>query len=89
MVIDDDGKQVGLKEEVDIFKRVLAKVQRDYPLFKCRLIICGLKILGRDHCVKMLEGTTEGNLLSELVVGFDMVNEEDFTPPIVDFVHMI
>lgn len=37
----------------------------------------------------MLEGTTEGNTLSELVVGFDMVNEEDATPPVIEFVKMI
>lgn len=48
-----------------------------------------MKLLGHDHCIKMLEGTTEGNLLSELVVGFDMVCEEDITPPIKDFVQMI
>ena len=89
MVIDDDGKPVGIQEEIRIFQRVLAKVQRDYPLFNIRLIICGLKILGEPHCLKMLQGTSEGNALSELVVAFDMVNEEDQTPPIVDFVHMI
>ena len=37
----------------------------------------------------MLKGTSEGQLLSDMVVGFDMVCEEDFTPPIVEFVQMI
>lgn len=54
MVIDDDGAPIGLIEEIKIFQRVLDKIKRDYPLFTCRLIICGLKILGEDHCLKML-----------------------------------
>lgn len=33
MVIDDDGKPVGTEAELEIFERVLQKVQRDYPLF--------------------------------------------------------
>jgi hypothetical protein len=54
MVIDDDGKQVGLQEELKIFHRVLDKIKRDYPLFTCRIIICGLKIIGEDHVLKMI-----------------------------------
>lgn len=54
MVIDDDGKPIGLQEELKIFHRVLEKVKKDYPLFTCRLIVCSLKILGLDHAVKMI-----------------------------------
>ena len=57
MVIDDDGKSIGTEREVEIFKRVLEKIQRDYPLFTFRLIVCGLKVIGRDHIVKMCEAT--------------------------------
>lgn len=59
MVIDDDGKPIGVVEEIKIFKRVLDKIKRDYPLFTVRLIICGLKIIGHDHCLKMMKATTE------------------------------
>jgi len=86
MVIDDDGNSIGVQEEMKIFQRVLAKVQRDYPLFTFKIIVCGLKIVGKDHCIKMMKATTEGKALSDLVVGFDMVNEEDYTPPLLDFV---
>lgn len=57
MVINDDGNPIGVEKELEIFERVLKKIQRDYPLFTYRLIICGLKILGKDHIVKMCEAT--------------------------------
>lgn len=89
MLIDDDGNSLSVKDEMKIILRVLEKVQRDYPLFTIRLIILGLKILGEPHCLKALKNTAEGQAISSLVVGYDMVNEEDFTPPILDFVKMI
>ena len=33
MIIDDDGKPLPLKDELDIFKRVLDNIHREYPLF--------------------------------------------------------
>jgi hypothetical protein len=33
----------------------------------------------------MIESIIEGGAHTELIAGFDMVNEEDFTPPILDF----
>ena len=46
MVIDDDGKPIGVDEEMNIFSRVLKKIKRDFPLFSFKIIVCGLKILG-------------------------------------------
>jgi hypothetical protein len=89
MVIDDDGKQVGTKEEINIIHRVLAKVQRDYPLFTIRLIICSLKLIGKDHVIKMCEETIEGYKHTNLIVGYDMVTEEDYVDPIKEFTQYI
>lgn len=90
MVIDDDGNPIGVEEELKIFERVLKKIQRDYPLFTYRLIVCGLKILGTEHIVKMCEATQLSSRLSKnLISGFDMVNEEDYTPGILEFVKCI
>lgn len=86
MIIDDDGKQLTVKQELDIFDRVLANVQRDYPLFTCKIIICGLKIIGKDHIDKQIERIFEALALnSKLIVGFDMVNEEDYSAPLRTF----
>jgi len=89
MVIDDDGNPLGLNEELKIFHRTLEKTKKDYPLFTVRLIVCSLKILTIEHTIKMMQATQEGKAISELVVGFDMVNEEDKVPPIIDFVKTI
>ena len=51
-----------------------------------RLIVTGLKIVGKPHIVKMIDSIVEGRGYSELITGFDMVNEEDVTPPIFHFV---
>lgn len=49
MIIDDDGEILELKKELDIFKKVLDIVNKEYPLFRIKLIICGLKIVGREQ----------------------------------------
>ncbi len=51
-----------------------------------KLIITGLKIVGRPHVNKMIQNIVEGRAYTNLIAGFDMVNEEDFTPPILDFI---
>jgi len=50
----------------------------------------GLKIVGEPHIQKMLNHIREGSncddpRLVELISGFDLVNEEDFTPEISEF----
>ena len=37
----------------------------------------------------MISNIKEGKNYSELIAGFDMVNEEDFTPPIFEFLNEI
>ena len=89
MVIDDEGKQIPLEEEIEIFHRVFKKIKQDYPLFNCKLIVCGLKIVGKDHIEKMIQGITDGIKITKIIAGFDMVNEEDFCAPIKDFLKEI
>lgn len=89
MVIDDNGNQIPLEEEIAIFERVFQKVKQTYPKFSCKLIICGLKIVGKDHIEKMIKGITDGEKITNIIAGFDMVNEEDFCPPIKDFLKEI
>lgn len=57
-----------------------------YPHFEFRLIITGLKIVGKPHIQKMINQIILGRSFSDLIAGFDMVNEEDVTPPILEFV---
>ena len=54
-----------------------------------KLIITGLKIVGKPHIIKMVNAIVEGRKYGDLISGFDMVNEEDVTPPILGFVEEI
>ena len=89
-MFNDDRKKIPLDEELHIIERVLAKVREMLGLtdknFHLRLVLSGLKILGRPnicmHIVNVIEGRTYTNLIS----GFDMVNQENVTLPILSFV---
>ena len=54
-----------------------------------RLIVCGLKMFGKDHIQSQLDAIIEADQTTKLIAGFDMVNEEDYNPPIDDFLEQI
>ena len=64
MLFDDDRKPLGLKEELSVIDEVLNKVRRDLQLdpseFHLKLVITGLKIVGRHHIVKMIDSIVDG-----------------------------
>lgn len=64
-------------------------MKQKYPHFQLKLIIAGLKIVGKPHVAKMIQQIKESRNFSDLVSGFDMVNEEDFSPPILEFLEEI
>jgi len=54
------------------------------------LVITGLKIVGHSHIGKMIEHIQIGKkAYPNLIAGFDMVNEEEFTPGIAEFMPQI
>ena len=92
MLFDDDKKPLTFKEELKIIREVIDELQNanSHQPFYFKLILTGLKIVGKTHIEKMLrhieEGTNlEDKRLAELISGFDMVNEEDYTPEISTF----
>ena len=54
-----------------------------------KLIACGLKVLGKGHVQSQIDAVFESRKYSDMVVGFDMVNEEDFTPKIETFLDQL
>lgn len=67
-------------------------MQVKYPLFQCKIIICGLKILGKDHVQGQIDDMIEAQSIEEfkyLIAAYDMVNEEDTTPAIQEFANLI
>lgn len=54
-----------------------------------KIIACGLKILGKGHIQTQIDAVFEGRKYTNMIIGFDMVNEEDFTDPIDTFLPQI
>ena len=60
------------------------------PYFELMLVITGLKIVVESHIKNMISHIQEGRKkYPNLIAGFDMVNEEDFTPDIERFMPQI
>lgn len=47
----------------------------------------GLKIAGRPHIKKQLQNLIQGSKYSHIIAGFDLVNEEDYSPCILEFIN--
>lgn len=94
MLFDDDKKPVPFIEELKIIRQIVDELQEKTPHFDFRLIITGLKIIGESHVKKMIQHISEGSThenkrLADMIAGFDLVNEEDFTPEISAFAKQI
>ena len=90
MLFDENKKQVPFIDELKFIREIVDELQKKTPYFEFKLVLTGLKIVGQSHIVKMLKHIKEGanaedKRLAELISGFDMVNEEDFTPEISSF----
>lgn len=48
MVFDEDGP-ISLEREIAIFERVQKSIKDRFPLFQMKIVVCGLKIVGRGH----------------------------------------
>lgn len=94
MLFDDNKDPVPFIQELRIIREIVDELQKITPHFDFRLVITGLKIIGESHVKKMINHIKEGSdhedkRLVELIAGFDMVNEEDFTPEIKQFAKQI
>jgi len=90
MLFDDDKTPTPFEEELKIIKGVVDELKKDTPHFELMLVLTGLKIIGTCHVKKILghveEATKfEDKSLVDMIAGFDLVNEEDFTPQIGSF----
>ena len=88
-LFDDDGNTIPLQEELAIFDQCVKSIQQRYPLFRMRLIVCGLKMFGKEHIQSQLDAIIAADSTTKLIAGFDMVNEEDYNPPIDEFLEQI
>lgn len=88
-VFDSKGDNISFTDEIKIFHDCLEKAQEVEPNFCCRIISCGLKIIGDDHITSQLQCCIDGQKDTHLIAGFDLVCEEDVTPPLKQYRKMI
>jgi len=88
-LFDDMQETVPLDKELEMFKRVETLVQQRFPLFRLKIIVCGLKVVGRPHVKAMLDAVVECKEEIDMVVGFDLVCEEDWNPKTDTFLDLI
>ena len=80
MLFDDNREPMGLLAELDIINEVIQETKQKLPHFELMLVLTGLKIVGLPHINKMIEHIQIGKQkYPNLIAGFDMVNEEDYT----------
>jgi len=82
-LFDDNRNTVDVVDELGIIEEIAQEIRAEYPLFRVMLIFTCYKIIGTSHAKKILGHVHKANRkYPHLVAGFDLVNEEDFTPQI-------
>ena len=60
-LFDDDGNSIPLEEELAIFDNCLKVIQERFPLFRMRIIVCGLKMFGAGHIQSQLDAIVKAS----------------------------
>lgn len=71
-VFDEDGV-LSLERELAIFERVQYQIRQLFPLFTMKIIVCGLKAVGKEHVQSQIDMYFEAQKHSDMCVGFDLV----------------
>lgn len=89
MLFDENGI-LDLERELAIYDRVMEVLKIRFPLFQIKLIISSLKFLGTKHCKEMCDVMIKcKDKIPSLIVGFDMVCEEDYNPKTDEFLETL
>ncbi len=83
---DENQDPVPIEQELMIIESTVKHIQMDYPDFRARIIVTGFKFLGQEHAQRTLDILVECCKKSDLVAGFDLINHEDLSSPLLKFV---
>lgn len=77
---------VDLLEELEMIQGIIDEVKQRVPHFEMTLILTSYKMIGQSHVTKILNHVKRGKeRFPNLIAGYDMVNEEEYTPGISKF----
>ena len=88
--VSGEPEYLTLKEEFDLYKEVIQEIKLEEPNFELRVITVAFKVLGKEFVrdqLKSYQYAMDNGYT--FVTGFDLVNEEDVSKPVVDFVEDI
>ena len=87
ILFDDNHQFLNFTQEFDLYQSVINEIKAEDPDFEIRVIVVAFKVLGHE-AVRFQMESYKFALVSgyNFVTGFDLVNEEDFTPSIHEFV---
>ena len=75
-----------LLDELALIQNIIDETKTRVPHFEMTLILTSYKMVGQSHVDKILNHIRVGKeRYPNLIVGYDMVNEEEFTPGICHF----
>lgn len=79
-----------IEQELEFINSIVDDFKQRYPNFEMTLILNSYKMLGQQHVNKVLNHCRVGKeKFPDLVAGYDMVNEEEYTPGIEKFMPSI
>ena len=83
-------QNMSLLDELAMIQGIIDEVKQRVPHFEMTLILTSYKMIGQSHVTKILNHIKIGKeRYPDLIVGYDMVNEEEFTPTISEFLPSI
>jgi adenosine deaminase CECR1 len=89
-LFDENKKPVPLLEECALIQEIIDETRKEVPYFRMSLIFVSYKIVGHTHVNKILDHLKIAKAAyPELIGGFDLVNEEEYTPGIQEFMPAI
>ena len=86
-VYDLNGKKYTPEEVIEIYKSILDSVRKDHPEFTLKIIRSGYRGWDKPDVLNYMEETIKlRKKYSDLVIGFDLVGEEDAGNPTLYFI---
>ena len=74
---------MSVEEELKIIENIIKHIQVDHPNFYTKIIVTGFKFLGQEHALRALEVLKECSNKSSIIAGFDLINHEDLSSPLL------
>lgn len=81
---------MGLDAEMEVINEIIKETKKRVPYFELSIIVVSYKMAGHKHVKKMIDTIQVARQkYPDLIAGFDLVNEEDFTDQISEFMPQI